>query len=79
MAEQRYTLSLPEAVYKEIREKADSSNTSIKEVVRQCLKFGLVAMKLSDNPDVQLLLREKIASSEDDSSEFKETRLKFIW
>lgn len=78
MGEQRYTLSLPPRLYEELREQAEKHDTSIREVVRQLLKFGLVAMKLDDDPSTELIIREKISSAED-SDDMRETRLRFIF
>lgn len=79
MAEQRYTLALPGEVYHELRNYAQKHDTSIKEVVRQALKFGLVAMKLDEDPSVDLFIREKLPSVDNGGIEIKESRLKFIW
>lgn len=77
MSETRYTLSLPEPIYEEIRTQAEKHNTTIKEVVRQCLKFGLIAMKMDEDPNADIFFRER----EDRSGEIEtiETRVKFLW
>ncbi|HEX8231543.1 MAG TPA: hypothetical protein VF826_19860 [Chloroflexia bacterium] len=79
MAEQRYTLALPGLVYDELRKEADAHDVSIKEVVRQALKFGLVAMKLEADPNVDIIIRERIPSENGGGTEIKESHLKFIW
>src|SRR5215217_7480749 len=60
MAESRYTLSLPTEIYNELREIAERRGLSVKDVVRQCLKIGLVAIKLDEDPDKELLVKEKL-------------------
>lgn len=77
MSEQRYTLTLPEALYEELRKIAEANGASIKEIVRQCLKFGLVAIKIDGTPDSELIVREK-KSAETGEEIFQETRLRFI-
>lgn len=78
MSEQRYTLALPAEIYDEIKVQAERRNMSIKEMVRQCLKFGLVAMKLDEDPNTDLYIKEQVPSS-DGTAQVKETRLKFVW
>lgn len=77
MAEQRYTLTLPEELYEELRGIAEANSASIKEIVRQCLKFGLVAIKIDGNPNSELIVREK-SSAKNGEDIFQETRLRFI-
>ena len=79
MAEQRYTLALPAMVYEELRKEADAHDVSIKEVVRQALKFGLVAMKLEADPNVDIIIRERIPTENNGGTQIKESHLKFIW
>jgi hypothetical protein len=78
MSEQRYTLALPTEIYDEIKAQADRRGMSIKELVRQCLKFGLVAIKLDEEPNTDLFIKERVSNS-DGSEQTKETRLKFVW
>lgn len=78
VSEQRYTLSLPAEIYDEIKVQADQRGMSIKEMVRQCLKFGLVAMKLDDDPNTELYIKEHVPSN-DGTDRVTETRLKFVW
>src|SRR5262245_3541764 len=66
MADQRYTLSLPPEIYEELRCHAERNGTTIREVVRQVLKFGLVAMKISEKEDSEIIFREKVSGSESD-------------
>jgi hypothetical protein len=64
VVEQRYTLTLPTAVYEELRTQSEKRSCSIKEMVRMCLKIGLVAVKLEENPDTGLFLKEKLSDKE---------------
>lgn len=73
----RYTLSLPEPIYEELKETASKYDRSIKELVTQCLKFGLVAIKLEDNRDAEIVLREQV--KENGHYVTKESVLHFIW
>ena len=77
MKNQRYTLSLPSEIYDSLRDHAEKHGTSIREVVRQCLKFGLIGIEISENPNLELYMKEQ---STDSASEIvQETRLQFIW
>lgn len=78
MVEQRYTLTLPSEVYNELKEQAEKRGLSIKEAVRQCLKIGLVAMKVDEDPNTEMFIKEKIEHASG-VSEIKETRLQFVW
>ncbi len=79
MSEKRYTLSLPPVIYNEIREQAERNNTTIGEVVRQVLKFGLAAIELQSEPNTELIIREKVTAAGGGETEVRETRLKFIF
>jgi hypothetical protein len=80
MALQRYTLSLPAEVYKELEKLAEQRSVTTNEVVRQCLKFGLVAMKIDGDPATELFVKEKVPRAGDHNTvDIKETRLQFVW
>lgn len=70
MQETRYTLSLPAELYEELRKQADKRGMSIKELVRQSLKLGLLAVKLEDDPETGLFMKERV-----NSDSIRETRL----
>lgn len=61
MNEQRYTLTLPTSLYKEVCDVAASKGISIREAVRQCLRAGLIAWEISERPNTELLIREQQA------------------
>lgn len=77
MSDTRYTLSLPTPIYEDIRQIAEKHNTTIKEVVRQCLKFGLIAMKIDADPNAEIYFREQVNQNGD--TETRETRVQFLW
>ena len=79
MSEKRYTLSLPPVIYNEIREQADKNKTTIGEVVRQVLKFGLAAIEIQSDPNSELIIRERVPTTGGAETEVRETRLKFIF
>ncbi len=80
MALQRYTLSLPADVYKELEKLAEERGVTTNEVVRQCLKFGLVAMKIDEDPTSELFVKEKVPRAGDHNTvDVRETRLQFVW
>jgi hypothetical protein len=55
---QRYTLSLPAEVYDELRKEAEKKSASLNTVIRQCLKLGLLALKVDSDPNAELIYRE---------------------
>ena len=58
------------------RQFADEHDMTIKEVVTRCLKFGLTAMKIHEDPDSAIYFREKIRT-EQGATETKEIRIEF--
>ncbi|MEM7131300.1 MAG: hypothetical protein AAF702_33610 [Chloroflexota bacterium] len=78
MGNQRYTLSLPSEIYDELKKYAEEHGISIRESVRRALQFGLIGIKVSENPDADLYIKEKVAASENET-EIRETRLQFVW
>jgi hypothetical protein len=80
MSEQRFTLTLPAPVYQELKQEADARGISVAEVARQVLKFGLVALKLDGDPNVDLYVKEKTAQADSEGgTKIIETRLKFVF
>ena len=73
----RYTLSLPQPIYNELDEQAKRHDRTLKDVVSMCMKFGLIALKLDQNPDSELLLRERV--QENGQVATKETLIQVIW
>ncbi len=57
---QKYTLSLPPALYQELSEEAARQERSIREIVVSCLKIGLIAIKVNEDPNTELFIREKV-------------------
>lgn len=75
----RYTLPLPEPIYNEIQAQAEYHDMTMKEVLKQSLKFGLMAMKVADDPDTDILFRTREAGDLPDSAPVvKETVVQFI-
>ena len=79
---QKYTLSIPIALYEEISDEAEKQARSIKEVVRQCLKVGLLIMKITQDPNANLFIHEKVeipGSGDPPKFEEKQTKIQYIW
>lgn len=79
---QKYTLSIPTPIYEELSSEAQRQGRSIKEVVRQCLKFGMIAIKIDQDPNADLFIHEKVEipdSGTPPKQEIKETKIQFIW
>lgn len=73
---QKYTLSLPVEIYEELKETADRYDTSVKNLVRQCLKFALIGIKVNEDPDSEIIFREGVEV--DGRVETRDTRVKFL-
>lgn len=79
---QKYTLSLPKEIYEELRGYSMQHGVSIKDVVRQCLKFGLIAMKVDGNPNKEIIFRERepvVGQNGQQEFRIQDTRIKFVW
>lgn len=79
MTSTRYTLSLPTVIYDELRQHAEARGMTIKEVVRQCLRFGLIALKTDDDPNVDIVIRERIPNQlKSDEETVRESLIQFL-
>jgi hypothetical protein len=74
MSDQKFTVSLPVEIYDALKEIADKRDTSIREIMRQCLKFGLTAIRISEDPNAEIIFRERIQSGEKDGKPIYEIR-----
>lgn len=54
----RYNLSFPIELYNEIKEVADRKQIAVIDLLRRFIKIGLVLIKIEDNPDAALIIRE---------------------
>ena len=72
----KYTLSLPVEIYNELKDTADKYDTSMKNLVRQCLKFALIGIEVNEDPDSEIIFRENIG--ENGRVETRDTRVKFL-
>ena len=54
----RYTLVLPHELYDEVKRIADVRHISVVELFRKFLRLGILAMKLEDDPESALIIRE---------------------
>jgi len=75
----RYTLPLPEAIYEEIRMHADKYDRSMKDVLQQCIRFGLTAMQIEEDPNSEILFRERLKEEGSDVSTVRESIIRFVW
>ena len=75
----RYTLPLPEAIYEEIRMQADKYDRSMKDVLQQCIRFGLTAMRMDEDPNSEILFRERLQEEGSDDSTERESIIRFVW
>ena len=76
----RYTPSLPEEIYNEIKAQVKKHDKSMKEVLRQCLKFGLTAMKIEDDSNANIYFKETVQTPNADVQPIiKEQIVRFMW
>ena len=54
----RYNLVIPNGLFDEVQQLADSENTSILELLKRFIKIGLLLTKFLQSPDTSLILRE---------------------
>lgn len=55
----RTTIILPEKLVQELKEEAEQQDKSITELIRYCIRFGLTAIRISKDPNSDLVFREK--------------------
>lgn len=68
--ETRYTLTLPSKIYEELQKQAQARGSSVKDLVRQSLKLGLLAMELESNEKAGVFIKETV-----EPGVIRETRL----
>jgi hypothetical protein len=55
----RYSLVIPEALYTELQERAAAEHTSMQDVMRRTMKFGLDMAKEVEEPGTSLVLEKE--------------------
>jgi len=53
----RYNLTLPEGLFNEIQELADSKGTTVLAMLRKFIRLGLIVSELEDEPNSRLIIR----------------------
>ena len=66
----RFTLTLPVNVHEELTNIAAEKGVSARDIVLKCLKLGLLAISLDDDPNKELVIKELT-----EANEMKETKL----
>ena len=54
----RYNLLLPEDLYAEVKAVADRHDTTVAGMLKRFIKLGLIAVKVEDDPDAALIIRQ---------------------
>lgn len=54
----RYNLALPEDMFDKLQQIADEQDATILDVIKKCIKVGLLAYQTENNPDSALIIRE---------------------
>lgn len=54
----RLNLALPDKLFNELQQLAESQDTSVTELLRRFIKLGLLAIKLQDEPEDGLIMRK---------------------
>ncbi len=53
-----YHLVLPEGLISEVQQIANDKHTTTIDLLRRFIKLGLIAIKIEDEPDAALIVRE---------------------
>lgn len=76
----RYTLPLPETIYDEIQRLAETYDRSMKDVLQQCLRFGLTVIKITEDPNSEIIFREKLPpNGANEAPVVKDQVVKVMW
>jgi len=59
-----YNLKLPEEMYAEIRRLSDEQHTTVLDIIRRFIRFGLFASEMQKEPGTKLLIRQNNAEHE---------------
>jgi hypothetical protein len=54
----RYNLVLPEILYEELRQEAETRGVPVVELLRKFIRIGLLAVRIQDEPGSALIIRE---------------------
>ena len=54
----RHNLVLPPDLHRKLQEVADRQGTTVTELIKKCLKIGLIALEVENTPGAELLIRE---------------------
>ena len=57
-AAKRYSLVLPDELFAAVQELADRRQTTVVDIIRRCIKLGLIAARVEDMPGAALIIRE---------------------
>jgi len=54
----RFTLTMPDKIMHELKDRANKNDCNVKEVVRQCLRFGLIGMTVAEDEGKRFIIEE---------------------
>jgi hypothetical protein len=54
----RYNMVLPNNLYEQIKQAAETRGMTVVEMLRKFIKIGLLAIELQDKPEAALIIRE---------------------
>lgn len=55
---QRFQLALPKDLHSELQTIAGKDQTSIQEIIKRFLKYGMLVYSILNKPDTKLIIRE---------------------
>jgi hypothetical protein len=58
MSKKRYQLDLPTDLHEQLQKIANEDGTTVANVIRNYVGFGLAMRKIANRPDTQLLVRD---------------------
>ena len=56
--QQRHNLVLPAELHRKLQVVAERQGTSVTELIKTCLKIGLLALEVENTPGAELMIRE---------------------
>ncbi len=60
----RYNLNTPDELFDEIESIAKEEHSTVVEVIRTFFKLGLFLQKIKNNPDEEIIIRNKVTGTE---------------
>lgn len=60
----RVSMQIPESIYEKLTDYAIKKGVMFEDIVKSCIKMGMIIYEIEDDPDVQLIYRDHGEDSE---------------